>query len=296
MAIEHDLNVKIGSYKTTCEKLRIENSNLMKKLMIAEESNKHSTRQGVIEELENNVAKLNLEIDSYKKKIKQLELTVQKQCEERMELLAELSSEQKNSTTKISGNDSDIAFPTKEVSRHRTLKLLDLEDTRSQTSHKSVSISKKSQESYHQDVSYLPQSLADLTKQQQTTNQIANRQPLPNINTPRKVGPNELGTGFKVTVGLQSQRNANFQSGENIMAKTNGTNSISGSLSNKNIAGDNPMNNGRYRAIPKSELRSSQKATSTVRSGSNVNEDSDVDTLRRKIRLAIRQRQRKEKS
>ena len=109
---------------------------------------------------------------------------------------------------------------------------------------------------------------------------------MPNINTPRKVGPNELGTGFKVTVGLQSQK----AGGENIMTKP--MNSISG-LSQK---GDNTTS-ARYRAIPtKNELRSSQKAASSVRSGSNVNEDSDVDNLRRKIRLAIRQRQRKEKS
>merc|ERR1712003_282452 len=101
-----------------------------------------------------------------------------------------------------------------------------------------------------------------------------------------------LGTGFKVTVGLQSQK----AGGENIMAKPQPPASMSG-FSQK---GDNNPST-RYRAIPtknaiKNELRSSQKAASSVRSGSNVNEDSDVDNLRRKIRLAIRQRQRKEKS
>ena len=293
LAIENDLNGKIGNYKSTCDKLRIDNSELLKKNMLAEESIKNAAN--INPDRSSEIKKLSLKSSNDEEKIKKLETTVQKQCEERIELLEEISN------LKNRGEEGDTKRDHKE---HRTLKLLELNEadrtsdnlrnsirrvdkpeSLKSTSVHSLNNGNNKIEAKYEPVSFLPQSLADLTGR--------TKSPLPSLRsqTGGENGYQNIQTGYQGGTYHTINQGPSTNSG-GFKAISGGDNpSIYNKINKPNLRYASP-NISPNKSVAKSNLSNSIKSSNV-----SINqEENDMDNLRRKIRLAIRQRQRKEKS
>jgi len=246
MAVENELNAQIGKLKSTVERLRSDMSVVLQKQMVYEKEQKATGVQpvhgnGITEEMQAKIA-------GYEQKIAELERTIQRECEERMALLADRTAH--NTST-----DSDVL--TGRAFSSSTLKLLSLSPSKGGGEVLPVAESKS------QPMVYIPQNLADLTKVDRIS---PTKPPLPSLGSHASAGDKYSG----VDGGRVRAMKAGGYAGS----------VVSGSSRNTNT----------QRAAH--ETPSVKSSTSTTAGRRKPDDPSDMDALRRKIRLAIKQRQR----
>lgn len=234
MAVENELNTQIGKLKVTIEKMRNDMNTVLQKQMLYETEKRKTLRtpENSTRHQESD-QEVRAKFEAYERKIAELERTIQRECEERMALIADQGLKQAGVGGAGTENGSN-AFTSS------TLKLLSLSPQQQRASgDDTVSVrSSAAALSNTGPMVYIPQNLADLTK----TGGNPIKAPLPSLGS------------VKSTV-TASSRNTNTQ---------------------RNYA---------ETASVKSQLSNSSMRRRTE-------EPTEMDTLRRKIRLAIKQRQR----